>query len=41
VSLLVVANALRLLNSQEAKAPPSGGEQVGRQMAKAARAHGL
>ena len=40
VSLLVVANALRLLNSQEAKAPPSGGEQVGPQMAKAALAHG-
>ncbi|MDD9718605.1 cation-translocating P-type ATPase [Dinoroseobacter sp. PD6] len=40
VSLLVVANALRLLNSQKAKAPPSGGEQVGPQMAKAALAHG-
>ncbi|QIE43920.1 cation-translocating P-type ATPase (plasmid) [Rhodobacteraceae bacterium SC52] len=40
VSLLVVANALRLLNSQAAKAPPSGGEQVGPQMAKAALAHG-
>ena len=40
VSLLVVANALRLLISQEAKAPPSGGEQVGPQMAKAALAHG-
>ncbi|MCT4332770.1 cation-translocating P-type ATPase [Paracoccus sp. YLB-12] len=40
VSLLVVANALRLLNSQEAKAPPSGGERVGPQMAKAALAHG-
>jgi Cd2+/Zn2+-exporting ATPase len=40
VSLLVVANALRLLNSQEAKAPPSGGEQVGPQMTKAALAHG-
>jgi Cd2+/Zn2+-exporting ATPase len=40
VSLLVVANALRLLNSQEAKAPPSGGEQVGPQIAKAALAHG-
>ncbi|MGR3512364.1 MAG: heavy metal translocating P-type ATPase [Paracoccaceae bacterium] len=40
VSLLVVANALRLLNSQVAKAPPSGGEQVGPQMAKAALAHG-
>ena len=40
VSLLVVANALRLLNGQEAKAPPSGGEQVGPQMAKAALAHG-
>ena len=39
VSLLVVANALRLLNSQEAKAPPSGGEQVGPQMTKAALAH--
>ncbi|MCA8882114.1 MAG: cation-translocating P-type ATPase [Rhodobacteraceae bacterium] len=40
VSLLVVANALRLLNGQEAKAPPSGGEQVGPQMTKAALAHG-
>ncbi|OWY12017.1 heavy metal translocating P-type ATPase [Thioclava sp. JM3] len=40
VSLLVVANALRMLNSQVAKAPPSGGEQVGPQMAKAALAHG-
>jgi Cd2+/Zn2+-exporting ATPase len=40
VSLLVVANALRLLDSQEAKAPPSGGEQVGPQMAKAALAQG-
>ena len=39
VSLLVVANALRLLNSQEVKAPPSGGEQVGPQMTKAALAH--
>jgi len=40
VSLLVVANALRLLNSQEAKAPPSGGEQVGEGLAKGALAHG-
>lgn len=40
VSLLVVANALRLLNSQEAKAPPTGGEQVGPEMAKAALAQG-
>ncbi|MBO28987.1 MAG: heavy metal translocating P-type ATPase, partial [Rhodobacteraceae bacterium] len=40
VSLLVVANALRLLNSHEAKVPPSGGEQVGPQMAEAALAHG-
>ncbi|MCV3273204.1 cation-translocating P-type ATPase [Roseobacter sp. WL0113] len=40
VSLLVVANALRLLNSQEAKAPPSGGDQVGPQITKAALAHG-
>jgi Cd2+/Zn2+-exporting ATPase len=40
VSLLVVANALRLLNSREAKAPPSGGERVGPQMTKAALAHG-
>jgi len=38
VSLLVVANALRLLNSQEAKAPPSGGEQVGPQMVRGALA---
>ena len=29
-----------VLNSQKAKAPPSGGEQVGPQMAKAALAHG-
>ena len=40
VSLLVVANALRLLNSQEAKAPPSAGEQVGEGLAKGALAHG-
>jgi Cd2+/Zn2+-exporting ATPase len=40
VSLLVVANALRLLNGHRAKAPPSGGEPVGEQMAKGALAHG-
>ncbi|MBC7140216.1 MAG: cation-translocating P-type ATPase [Defluviimonas sp.] len=40
VSLLVVANALRLLNGHRAEAPPSGGEPVGEQMAKGALAHG-
>lgn len=40
VSLLVVANALRLLNGQRIDAGPSGGEPVGEQMAKGALAHG-
>ena len=40
VSLLVVATALRLLNGHKAKAPPSGGEQVGSQMTKGALGHG-
>jgi Cd2+/Zn2+-exporting ATPase len=40
VSLLVVANALRLLNGHRTEAPPSGGEPVGEQMAKVALAHG-
>jgi len=40
VSLLVVANALRLLNGHQVEAGPSGGEPVGEQMAKGALAHG-
>ncbi len=40
VSLLVVANALRLLNGHRIKESPSGGERVGDQMAKGALAHG-
>jgi len=40
VSLLVVANALRLLNGHRIKDGPSGGEPVGEQMAKGALAHG-
>ncbi len=40
VSLLVVANALRLLNGHKANVPPSGGEQLGRQVAKGALVHG-
>ena len=40
VSLLVVANALRLLNGHRIKESPSGGEPVGDQMAKGALAHG-
>jgi Cd2+/Zn2+-exporting ATPase len=40
VSLLVVANALRLLNGHKADAPPSGGEHIGAQMASGALAHG-
>jgi Cd2+/Zn2+-exporting ATPase len=40
VSLLVVVNALRLLNGHRAEAPPSGGEPVGEQVAKGALAHG-
>ena len=40
VSLLVVANALRLLNGHKVKAPPSSGTPVGEQMAKGALSHG-
>ena len=40
VSLLVVANALRLLNGHRAETPPSGGKPVGEHMAKGALAHG-
>ncbi|UWQ53165.1 heavy metal translocating P-type ATPase [Leisingera caerulea] len=41
VSLLVVANALRLLNADgRHKSPPEGGEPAGEQMAKGALAHG-
>ncbi len=40
VSLLVVANALRLLNGHRIKDGPSGGELVGEQIAKGALAHG-
>ena len=40
VSLLVVANALRLLNGYQIKGGPSGGEPVGENMAKGALAHG-
>lgn len=40
VSLVVVANALRLLNGHRVKTGPSGGEPVGKQMAKGALAHG-
>ena len=40
VSLLVVANALRLLNGHRIKDGPSGGEPVGEQMEKGALAHG-
>lgn len=41
VSLLVVANALRLLNAGgRHKSPPKGGEPVGEQMAHGALAHG-
>jgi len=39
VSLLVVANALRLLSGHKAKAPPSGGEPVDVQMVKGALLH--
>ena len=38
VSLLVVANALRLLNGREQKAPPTDGEPVSESMAKSALA---
>ena len=40
VSLLVVANALRLLNGHKAGAPPSGGEPMGEQKVKGTLAHG-
>lgn len=40
VSLVVVANALRLLNAGEPKLPPAGGKRVGAQMAKGALAPG-
>ena len=40
VSLLVVANALRLLNVDERKSPPEGGDPLGERMAKGALAHG-
>ena len=40
VSLLVVANALRLLNGHRVKTGPSGGKPVGGQTAKGALAHG-
>ena len=41
VSLVVVANALRLLNGDGRKAaPPRGGEPVGERMAQGALAHG-
>ena len=40
VSLLVVANALRLLRTKDGAAPPSGGERVGARMAQGAFAHG-
>ncbi|WP_432280464.1 heavy metal translocating P-type ATPase [Tropicimonas omnivorans] len=40
VSLLVVANALRLLNAAGRKSPPEGGEPVGERMAQGALAHG-
>lgn len=40
VSLLVVANALRLLQARENDAGPRGGKQIGTTMAKGALAHG-
>ena len=40
VSLLVVANALRLLNGHQVKDGPSGGEPAGKQVAKGTLAHG-
>ncbi|MEQ9038840.1 MAG: cation-translocating P-type ATPase [Silicimonas sp.] len=40
VSLLVVANALRLLRARDDDDRPRGGEEVGEEMAKAALAHG-
>ena len=40
VSLLVVANALRLLNGRHETAPPKGGQRIGEGMAEGALAHG-
>ena len=40
VSLLVVMNALRLLNSKAESGAPKGGEPIGETMAKGALAHG-
>jgi Cd2+/Zn2+-exporting ATPase len=40
VSLLVVANALRLLRARDDDDRPRGGEEIGEEMAKAALAHG-
>jgi len=40
VSLLVVANALRLLQARKDDAGPHGGQQIGAEMAKGALAHG-
>ena len=40
VSLLVVANALRLLHASKDEAGPRGGERLGEEMAKGALAHG-
>ena len=40
VSLLVVANALRLLNGHHAESPPQGGDRVGDRLAEGALAHG-
>ena len=40
VSLLVVANALRLLNGHRAESPPRGGDRVGDRLAEGALAHG-
>jgi Cd2+/Zn2+-exporting ATPase len=40
VSLLVVANALRLLNGHHAETPPKGGDRVGDRLAEGALAHG-
>jgi Cd2+/Zn2+-exporting ATPase len=40
VSLLVVANALRLLRAKKDRPDGSGGEQVGEKMAQGALAHG-
>jgi len=40
VSLLVVANALRLLRAREGDTGPRGGQQIGKEMAKGTLAHG-